>query len=60
MCPASELRIVITGKTQRFFQRLKKARANKDASAEAKVWAEIGKESKAFQIRMYDMIIGKL
>jgi len=60
LCPASEIRIVITGKTSLYLQRLKKARAKKDAKAEAEVWAAISKESPAFQARMYEVISGKL
>lgn len=59
-CPASEVKIVITGKSQHFLAQLQKARAERDAKAEAEVWTEVGKESKAFQARMYDLVNGKL
>ncbi len=59
-CPAREVRITITGKIQQFLERLSKARAVKDAKAEALVWEEVSRESRAFQVRMYDLVNEKL
>ena len=59
-CPASELRITITGKSEQFIKRLRKARSTRNATAEAEIWAEISKESRAFQVRLYDLMNGKL
>lgn len=56
MCPASDLRITITGKIRQYLKRLRAARKKQDAKTEAAIWAEISEESRAFQTRMYNLL----
>ena len=59
-CPARDLRITITGKTNQYLERLRQARSEKDAKKEAAIWVEISGETRAFQVRMYDLMENKL
>lgn len=52
-CPASEVRVTITGKVERLVKRLIKARKRKDPQREAEVLTLVSKESPSFQRRFY-------
>ena len=55
-CPASEVQFAIVGKAKGLALRLVKARANRDATTEAKILTEVAGQSAAFKARFYSVL----
>ena len=55
-CPASEVRIVITGKALRYAEKVLKARADRNITREAVLLSLVAKESEAFRSKFNDYL----
>lgn len=55
-CPASEIRIITTGRVRRAAALIKQARADKDPEREAEILQKVSSESPGFLHLLYELI----